>query len=576
MVGESRVPHEAKETRKGEHMRKALPVSQARSSMSRMWARRASIAALALGAIGAIGTSALATGCAVSESDVQRWEGTERGPYKLIAVVTHDKYSLPLRIEAALALIRMPPRGGRRMGISYLCDKYKDDDLNDKEGALAELPEDVRKKVVDGMVPTMIVEIQKPPPAKKADGTSEPDQSIPFKDAAFAMLSHEPSLVSNPKSRDDLVAALNQWVQTNFEDRIENSQQQYGVEQIMRFLGAGSVRSMPTLINENSTEHGKLDKIASLIADLGDADTKQKASDAIVALAKRIDSQAWYDKEKPVVIDLDQKSGAKVTPAQLDTQIKQYQDQELTKTFGSMKRVGGRPVTDYCNAYAANANNSKVRRQAALAALEGRVDKNNTVDTDKLFAIAKDDNTPDEVRDQAFQRLGELPKELIVGKLYTLFDTKKWKVRWVAGTLILKTMTTKDVPEFMRHLPATAAAKMGMSEADVVRRHHPKDGRPAGAPKPKDLIAQYLGAKELASEAFTALGAYYGGNKADLPKVTPLEGDPTPVPKCDKDDDCGWSCDVPKAPGSQETETKTIVTVGDFAKYCVVPSMTSK
>ncbi len=553
-------------------MRKALPESQAQSSVGRnagAWARRLGVVAIMLGAMA---SSALVTGCAVSESDVHRWESTVRGPYKLVAVVLHDKYSWPLRIEAALALIRMPPRGGRRMGISYLCEKYKDDEMNDQDGALATLPEDARRKVVAGMVPVMITEIQKPPPARKPDGTVDPDPSIPFKDAAFAMLSHEPSLVSDPKAKEDLVAALNQWVQTDFENRIENSAQQYGVEQIMRFLGAGSVRSLPGLINESST---KVDKITSLVADLGDADTKQKGSDALVALAKRIDSQGWYDKQKPIVADSDAKSGAKVTPQQLDNQIKQYQDQELTKVFGSMKRLGGRPVVDYCLAYGSDPKNSADRRQAALAALEGRIDKNNTGDTDKLFAIAKDDNTPDSVRDQAFNRLGELPKELIVTKLYTLFDSKKWKVRWVAADLILKTMTTRDVPDFMRHLPQTAATKMGMSEFTSYGSIILSRDAPAGAPKPKDLINQYLGAHDLPSK-LTALGAYYGGSKGDLGKVVALEGDTAPVPKCDKDDECGWSCDVPKGPGSPDLETKTIVTVGDFAKYCVVPSLSGK
>jgi hypothetical protein len=502
---------------------------------------------------------------------VHRWELTERGPYKLVAVITHDKYSWQLRMESALALIRMPPRGGRRLGISFLSDKFKDDDSVEHDGALVQLSEESRKKVVDGMVPAMVAEINKAPPTKKPDGTIEPDASIPFKDAAYAMLSHEPSLVSDPKSKDDLIQALNHWVQTDFENRIENNSQQYGVEQVMRFLGAGSVRTLPSLINENST---KVDKISALIADLGDADTKQKASEALVTLAKRIDSQGWYDKEKPIVADADAKSGQKVTPAQLDMQIKQYQDQELTKIFGSMKRIGGRPVIDYCIAYGADPKNKDERRQGALAALEGRIDKNNTADIDKLFGVAKDDATPDGVRDGAFNRLGELPKELIVPKLYTLFDSKKWKVRWVAGSLILKTMTTKEVPDFLKHLPTTAATKMGMTEVISYGSIILTRDAPAGAPKPKDLINSYLGARELGPK-LTALGAYYGGNKADLPKILPLESDTTPVPKCDKDDDCGWSCDVPKA-GSQDTESKTIATVGDFAKYCVAQSLAGK
>lgn len=520
-------------------------------------------------AVGALLLLPAVTGCAVSDADVHRWENTERGPYKLMAVVTHDKYSLPLRVEAGLSLIRMPARGGRRMGISFLCDKYKNEEMLDEEGALPSLNDEARTKVVNGMVPQMITEIQKPPPGKKPDGSAEPDPSIPFKDAAFAMLSHEPSLVSDPKTKDELMAALTQWVQTDFEDRIDNSSQQYGVEQMMRFIGAGSVRSLPSLITETSN---KVDKVASLIADLGDADTKQKGSDAIVNLAKRFDSQAWYDKAKAFVADSDQKSGAKVTPAQLDIQTKTYQDESLTKTFGSMKRLGGRPVVDYCIAYAADPKNSKERRQAALAAIEGRVDKNNTVDTDKLFAIARDDNTPDEVRDQAFQRLGELPKELIVSRLYSFFDSKKWKVRWVASELILKTMTTKDLPDFLRHLPTSAATKMGMSEpitnGGIIRNMD----APAGQPKAKDVMNQYLTAKDLGPK-LTALGFYYGGNKADIGRVQGLFGDSAAIPKCDPTDDCGWTCDVPKA-GSNDTESKPIATVGDFAKYCVAPSMT--
>ncbi len=276
-----------------------------------------------------------------------------------------------------------------------------------------------------------------------------------------------------------------------------------------------------------------------------------------------------------MVAESDAKSGAKVTPAQLDAQIKQYQDQELNKAFGAMKRIGGRPVIDYCIAYGSDGSKSADRRAGALAALEGRIDKNNSADIDKLFNVAKDDNTPDQVRDLAFARLGELPKELIVPKLYTLFDSKKWKVRWVAASLILKTMQSKDLADFMKRLPPSPATKMGMSEFTqygslvLTRESSP------GIPKPKDMVDQFLTSHDMSAK-LTGLGAFYGGNKADLGKILPLETDTGMVPKCDKDDDCGWTCDVPKAPGSADTETKTIVTIGDFAKYCIAPSLTGR
>ena len=55
--------------------------------------------------------------------------------------------------------------------------------------------------------------------------------------------------------------------------------------------------------------------------------------------------------------------------------------------------------------------------------------------------------------------------------------------------------------------------------------------------------------------------------------VTALEEDKSPVPKCDPADDCGWQCDVPKAAGSQDKETKTVTTVGEFVRWCIEPSL---
>ena len=65
--------------------------------------RCAGVAAIAAGILAATA----GTGCAVSDSDVHRWETTANGPEKLYAIVTHDKYGFPLRGEAALSLIRM-------------------------------------------------------------------------------------------------------------------------------------------------------------------------------------------------------------------------------------------------------------------------------------------------------------------------------------------------------------------------------------------------------------------------------------------------------------------------------------
>jgi hypothetical protein len=500
----------------------------------------------------------LVTGCRVDTDDIHRWETTERGPEKLVAVLEHDKYSWPLRVEAALSLVRMRPRAGRRIGIELLTN------------SLADLPLESRRKIVDGMTPELIKQMQAPAPVRGADGTVPPDPSVPYKDTAFALLSHEPPLVSDDNNKAQLVGALTQWAQTDFELRLENPAQQYGIEQMMRLLGAPSVRGLPALITESST---KIDRIAGLVADLGDPDTKVKASEAMVTLAKKIDSQDWINKQTPLVEDADKRAGSKVTPQQLSDQVKKFQDQELTKVFASMKRIGGKPAVEYLLAFAAEPKNTPERRKTALAALEGRVDKNSPADIDRLFSIAKDDNTPDEVRDPAFQRLGELPKEQILGKLYTLFSGHKWKVRWVAAELVLRTIPPKGLADFMSHLPATSRDKMGISEPIAYGGLIGKMEAPAGEPKPRDVLMGYLGSTALGPK-LTALAYFYKGKKADVPVVKSHGEDREPMPKCDPADDCGWQCDVPKAGGGpNDKESKNILTVGDFAKYCVVPSM---
>lgn len=529
-------------------------------------AARAATIAFCLSTLPALATSA--SGCRVAEEDVKRWETTQRGPYKLVAVVTHDKYSWELRTEAALSLIRMPPRGGVRKGISFLVDKFKDEEGASREGALSQLSDEARREIVDRLAPLLIKELEGAPPPRTPEGRLPPDPTIPFKDATFAMLTHEPPLVSNEQTRTDLKAALTKWAATGFEDRIENGSQQFGLEQMMRYLGPESVKSLPSIINENAS---RIDRVASLINDVADEPTKLKASEALVALAIKYNSKEWLDEQTKVVKESNARNSITADENQVAGQVGKIQERNLTEAvFPAMKRVGGRPAIDYLFTYAADTKQPPSRRKLALAALEGRVDKNSPNDLARIFAIAKQEDNPDEVRDVAFQRLGEFNKEQIVPKLYTLFNPKKWKTRWVAGETILKTLSsTKQVPEFLAHLPKTPATKMGMTEP---LSYAAKIREMEGDPKPRAVLAPYLTSKDLGAH-LTALGYFWEGKKADRGVVKPFENEATPLPKCEKEDECSWSCDVPKPGNPKETEPKELKTVGEFVTFCLVPSM---
>jgi hypothetical protein len=515
---------------------------------------------------GALGGLA-ASGCAVSESDVHRWESTEGGPEKLYAIVTHDKYSWPLREEAALSLVRMRPRNGKRIGLEFLAMGF-DTSQGRVQGALGVLTEEARRTVVDGITPKLVEVMLKPPPPKPAEGAAVlPDPSVPYKDAAFALLSHEPPLATDEKAKSELTAALAQWVQTDFESRIENSSQQFGIEQIMRFVGSPSVKSLPGYITESST---KVDRVCSLVADIGDDDTKKRSAEAVVVLGKRIDSPDWLDKQRALVIESNRVSRVNASPQQVADQLKLYQEQELEKVFTQLKRIGGRPAVDYCISFAHDKSKSEKMRVDALAAIENRVDKSVPNDVNLIFDVLKDDTNPDKVRGLAMARLGELPKEMILPKLYSLFE-KKWQVRMDAEGMILKMITTKDLPDFMHHLPQTAQTKIGLSEP-ISTGGRIMGMDPQGGPKPRAVLNGFLESKDLGAK-LTAIGSYYTAKKSEASALIPLESDKSPVPKCEPADQCNWTCDVPKAPGSKETETKTVTTVGEFVKWCIEPSL---
>jgi hypothetical protein len=503
-------------------------------------------------------SGAFVSGCAVSEGDIRHWELTENGPDKLYAVMTHDKYAWPLRYEAAMAMVRMKPRAGQHIGLETLLKALQSKD---------ELSPSARDKIVNDLGPKIIEQMQQKPVT--AADNSIVDGSIPYKDAAYGLIS-EPSLVSDDKLRSDLSAAVAAWVQSDFENRLDNRSQAYGVEQIMRALGASSVKALPSYIREESA---KVDRIAQLVAEIGDDDTKKRAADALVVLGKKLDSKDWIDKQRPLVEESNKRANITVTPDQVNKQLADFQKSELEKIFGSMKKVGQRPIIEFLLTYASDQSKTPDLRKAAIAAMQGNVDKNNQADVERFYNIVKDDKNPDDVRGLALERLGELSKDYVVPKLYALFNGKKWQVRMDAGRKlieILKPMDEKAIADFMKHLPQTKDDKMGRNEG-VVFGASLAGMDPINGKKVSDVLNGYLQAKEIGPR-LVAIGQYWGKKKDEAKIINGLQDDTMPVPKCDDADKCGWECQVPK-PNSKDMDNKKITTVGEFVKYCVIPTL---
>jgi hypothetical protein len=496
-------------------------------------------------------SSALLGGCRTNSQDLQRWASSQHGPTKLVAVLLHDKYPLELRAEAALALIGMKPRAGQQSGIDRMIE------------TLLRLPQGERTQLVAQLVPQLIAQMAKPPPTR----AEQSDSTLSFKDAAFALLTHEEkTLLPDPAARTQVDAALTRWATTGFARRLDDTSQKYGLVQVMRHLGASGVNTLPTLIQPGVA---KLDQITALIAELGDPQTKLTASQRLVALARDLESQRWLDATQSSLTQ----GPNPPTQERAREQATLQQGQELLQVFGAMKRLGQPPSVDYLLDLATDGSKPDERRVAALAALEGHLTPQRGPQLSRLYALADDPKTPALVRDLALRRMADLPRQEVISDLYRLFDSEQWKTRWLAAELVLRISDVKHLPEFMDHLESVQ--KLAMVEA---KRYGALIAELKGAAELKgdrDLthaVAKYAQRSQPLAVRLTALGYYLAnGSDRDVRDVARHERDATPIPSCEGEGpECAWQCSFEQ---NGQPEEKGLTTLGDFVHFCVLPAL---
>jgi hypothetical protein len=521
--------------------------------VSGAWRKGIGLAAVTLAL--AVGTE----GCRTNSDNIKHWATTVQGPKKLVAVLTHDKYPVELRVEAALALIRMKPRNGRRIGI---------DGSDDQPGliaALTQMPPVTRTSIIARLVPALEAEILKPPPVAQAGQPTPSDPSVPYKDAAFALLTVDSGrLLNDASQKQRLRAAIGRWISQGFAQRFDDSSQSYSVKQMVGELKADAVKALPNQIQPGAP---KIDALSELIADNGDPATKLSASQRLVVVASDVASDSWIKQKSPGVEAANKASKLAPTPEQFKAQMSQYQEEELLRVFASMKRVGGTPTVEFLLRLAQDKAQNPKNRAGALAALQGNLDRTSAAQAQSVLAVAGESDTPDQVRDVALQRAGEFPRAVVIDKLYGLFASPVWKVRWVAAELVLKMSDTTQLPEFME--------KIGKAEGMAITepmRYGSLIASMKGVAKPADVIAPYLSSTKPVPSRLTALGYYFEkGTKGEIGKLAHLEGDHSKTPTCAKDaDGCEWKCEVE---GEGKRETKDIDTVGEFFNFCVKPAM---
>ncbi|MBM4358629.1 MAG: hypothetical protein FJ096_11035 [Deltaproteobacteria bacterium] len=526
-------------------------------------------------ALAAAATSAL--GCAVSPSDLERWEKTTEGPKRLSAVVLFDKYSNDLRVGAAMALIDMKPVKGQRVGIERLvkgalvCDPGWLEKKKEEPCARATLSPEVRAKVVEGLIPRMIEELKKAPPQPAQNGAPAADPSYKYKDAAYMLLTYDKTpIVADPAQKQALLDALRDWAMIDFNRKLNDQSQMFGMEQLLRLIGPTSVERLPTLMDRNSVR--ELTKMADLIDKLADTKTREEASKRLVGVIQYLAADQWRKDREPEVKAANEARQLTPTDKQFAQQMADYQEDTMTKVFAAMKKVGGQAVSEYCVKLASDRTRSAKLRTGALQALEGRLDKKDTRSIGHLIDLARNKETPKAIVDVAFRLLKQLPREAVAKPLYNLLELDDWQVRRLAGSTVLQISKVEHIPEFLDELSKRAKKNFNPMEARTYAAYIAdlKDGNPLTKLEP------YMTKGEPAVRV-TALSYYLvAGSKNDVPKVKAYDRDRDRVPKCDDKDknDCSWEC-VAVGPNKEE-ERKNVENIGDFVTYCVLPQIANR
>ena len=228
-----------------------------------------------LGALVLLG--AVIAGCKVNSDDLHRWERTEHGPEKLVAVLSHDKYDQNLRIEAGWSLIEMPKRQGQAVGVSGAKDGK---DLLDQ---LIAMPATDRDQIMAGLWKRLQPKVGEPL-QPGPDGKGWVDSSVVYKDATFtlyeAAVSSPPRLVlKDPNIVNEMTVALADWAIGKdsdkiearlqaFETRLENTGQQYGVAKVIGTVGMEAIRRLPALLSAPAAIRSQhLDAIVTSVTD---------------------------------------------------------------------------------------------------------------------------------------------------------------------------------------------------------------------------------------------------------------------------------------------------------------------
>ena len=408
----------------------------------------------------------LLAGCKVSSDDVQQWKDTVKGPTRLAAVIGSGRYSPELRIEAALAMVEMDRTDVDALGLL----KKSLDDLQTEDPAAV-------KTIVGGMVPRLEALLADSPEG----GGNGPDLiQVRAKDAAYMIIPY-----ASQEKRQALIHSVLAWYSGDFEGR--SLAGDYSAEQVTRALGGEAANHLVEALNEKMMPAAMI-KIADIIGESGDDDAKKRAGDRLIAIEKEMEKSTfvkWLSEQIRASLE---ESGEPADDARVNALAVFNRENYINdgvlpamRHLGDQEAVAARllriadtkPGADDAQSWVDRLN---ARRATALKALEGHVTREHL---NRLLSIALDSANPIEVRDYAFDRVGDIHSRSAIPHLWPLVslvgctdagcssaNMLDKRLRWRAGELVLSLGGPSIIEQFSQRLPSASGIQYEPEELE--------------------------------------------------------------------------------------------------------------
>lgn len=466
----------------------------------------------------------LAASCKVDSDDVQEWKNTVKGPGRLSAVVGSDHYSTELRTEAALAIVEMERADVDAPSLL----KKSLDDLRATDPAASQA-------IVDGMVPRLVALLSS---GTDESGAAEEAVQVRAKDASYMVIPY-----ATEASRQELVRAVLGWYSADFERR--SLLGDYSAEQVTRALGADAARQLVDALHEKMTPAAMI-KIAEIIGDTGDAETKKRAGDRLVAIEAEMEKSAfvqWLGEQIRASLEAsgEPTDDSRVTALALFNRESYINNGALPamRHLGDQEAVAARllriadtrPGAGDPEAWVERLN---VRRANALRALEGHV---TSAHLNRLLSIALDSTNPIEVRDYAFDRVGDIHSTRAIPRLWPLVEQSgctsascssanklEKRLRWRAGELVLGLGGPSIIEQFSQRLPSASGIQYEPEELEGYATRMSQM-----TPPPTSTAIEWLDSQQWWNRVVALRYLERRGGESDVPAMQRLMSDEAQV-----------------------------------------------